>query len=89
LSLLLLLARLTAGILCPILLLQFKTDDDKLEENQRRAVRTVRGLEAMPEDSVRLQELNLFSFQREHQESVSSDSLKSQDRNLVERISSE
>lgn len=34
------------GILCPILLLQLKTDDDKLEENQRRAVRVVKELES-------------------------------------------
>lgn len=67
----------TAGIFCPILLLQFKADDDKLEENQRRSVRMVRKLEAMPEDNVRLQELNPFSFQREHQETVSTDSVRS------------
>lgn len=79
----------TTGILCPILLLQFKTDDDKLEENQRRAVRMVRGLEAMPEDNVRLQELNLFSLQREHQETVSTDSVRSWEKNVVENISSQ
>lgn len=60
--------RTTSGMLCPILLLQFKTNDDKLEENQRRAPRMVRELKAMPEDNAVLQELNLFSFQGEHQE---------------------
>lgn len=37
----------------------------------------LRELEAMPEDNVRLQELNLFSFQREHQETVSTDPVRS------------
>lgn len=47
----------------------------------------VRGLETTPEDNERLQELNLFSFQREHQENVSTHSVRSRERNLVENIS--
>lgn len=60
-------------------------DDDKLEEIQR-TVRVVGGLETTPEDNERLQELNLFSFQREHRESVSTNSVRSWGRNLVGNI---
>lgn len=40
----------------------------------------------MPEDNARLQELNLFSFQREHQETIITDSVRSQERNLVQNM---
>lgn len=55
----------------------------------RESVRMVRGLEAMPADNAGLQELNLLSFQREHQETVSTYSVRSWERNLVEKISSQ
>lgn len=81
--------RTTIGMLCPILLLQLKTDDDKLEENQRRAVTMLGSLKLCLKIMQIFQELNLFSFQGEYQETVSTDSVRSWGRNLEEKISSQ